>query len=195
MRLEALTGLLLLAVAGCGKASQPGAPAAAPEVAAVQVIQDYSAGLAAVRAPGPEMKLAVVQDAQLPGEAVLQVEYPAPAASGDMAARDVRCDAQQSNWSSARAVEFRVKPEHDVKISISFFDRNLVAYTTWRELRGGAWQPVRVAFDEIQPNPYFQRPDAKQGQPIDVSEVKGMAFSPQSPEPGRLLVSKLVLAN
>lgn len=77
---------------------------------------------------------------------------------------------------------------------MSFFDRNRVVYTTWVDLHGGVWQPVRVVFADLRPNPYFQPPDAETGAPIDVSEIKGIAFAPHSQASGQLLVTKIVLA-
>jgi hypothetical protein len=106
----------------------------------------------------------------------------------------VWCDADLQDWSSWRAIAFRIKPDHDVKLSVSFLDRNRVAYTTWVELAGGAWQPVRIPFDQIRPNPYFQPPDAKTGAPVDLSEVKAVAFAPHDETAGRLSVTKLVLS-
>jgi hypothetical protein len=168
-------------------------PASGPEASkenAVLVIQDYKAGLSGVHSANPEVKLSLGQDPELSGQPALVVEYPAP--TDDPAGRDVWCDAEHRDWSKARAVAFRIKPEHSVKLSVSFFDRNRVAYTTWVELQGGVWQPVRVAFDQIRPNPYFQRPDAKTGAPIDVSEVNGVAFAPHDQSPGRLLIGRFV---
>jgi len=69
-----------------------------------------------------------------------------------------------------------------------------VVYTKWTELQGDVWQTVRVAFEDLRPNPYFQPPDAQAGAPIDVSEVKGVAFAPQDPKSGRLSVSKLIVS-
>jgi hypothetical protein len=64
-------------------------------------------------------------------------------------------------------------------------------YTTWTELAGGVWQPVTIPFDQLRPNPYFQPPNAKTGAPLDVSEVKAVAFAPHDPMPGRLSIGKL----
>ena len=66
-----------------------------------------------------------------------------------------------------------------MRISVSFVDRNRVAYTSWSELRAGEWQPVRIDFAQLKPNPYFQPPGAKSGTPLDVSEVKAIGFAPQ----------------
>lgn len=77
---------------------------------------------------------------------------------------------------------------------MSFLDRNRVAYTTWTELKGGVWQAVGIPFDEMRPNPYFQPPDAKTGAPIDVSEVKSIAFAPQDRTAGRFTISRFVLS-
>ena len=78
-------------------------------------------------------------------------------------------------------------------MSVSFFDRNHVVYTAWVDLQGGVWQPVRVAFDDVRPNPYFQPPDAKAGAPLDVSDVKGIALAPQSGGSGQLALSAFVV--
>jgi hypothetical protein len=37
------------------------------------------------------------------------------------------------------------------ELSVSFLDRNHVAYTTWIDLTGGVWQTVRLPFDQMQP--------------------------------------------
>lgn len=155
------------------------------------LIHDYVDGLAGVRAVNPDVRLSVGRDAALPNERLLVVEYPAP--TNDPAGRDVRCAAQNQDWSGGRAIAFQIKPDRATRLSVSFFDRNRVVYTAWRDLTGGEWQEVRIAFDEIRPNPYFQPPDAQKGAPIDVSDVKFIAFAPQDKTSGRLTISKFVV--
>jgi Carbohydrate binding domain (family 11) len=157
----------------------------------VVVIQAYKDGLSGVRTANPDVHLSVGRDPSVPDTPVLFVEYPPP--TKDPAGRDVRCDAEQQDWTAGRAIAFQVKPAHALRLSVSFLDRNRVAYTTWTELKGGVWQLVRIPFDEIRPNPYFQPPDAKTGGLIDVSEVKGIAFAPHDPSAGRLAISKFVV--
>jgi hypothetical protein len=123
---------------------------------------------------------------------VLIVEYPVP--TDDPAGRDVQCAAENQDWTAGHAISFQVKPSHSVRLSLSFFDRNRVAYTAWTDLTGGVWQLVRIPFDEIRPNPFFQPSDAKAGAPLDVSEVKGIAFAPHDRSSGRLLVGKFVVS-
>jgi hypothetical protein len=66
------------------------------------------------------------------------VEYPAP--TDDPAGRDVRCVAESQDWTGARAISFQIKPAHPLRFSLSFLDRNRVAYTAWTDLKGGvAW--------------------------------------------------------
>lgn len=129
------------------------------------VIHAYKDGLAGVRAANPGVKLSLGLDPALADEPVLVVDYPVP--TNDPAGRDVGLDADTRDWTVGRAIFFRIKPAHAIKLSVSFLDRNRVAYTMWTELQGGIWQPVRVSFDEIRPNPYFQLPDAKTGTRID----------------------------
>ena len=164
------------------------APAAEQSVV---VIQAYAAGLAQVHAANPDVKLSLGRDPDAHNEPVLLVTYPVP--TPDAAGRDVLCDAQSRDWSAGHAIAFRIKPDHAVKLSVSLLDRNRVAYTTWTELQGGVWQPVRIAFDDLRPNPYFQPPDAKNGAPIDVSQVNGIIFAPHDDTPGRLALSKFVV--
>jgi hypothetical protein len=64
----------------------------------------------------------------------------------------------------------------------------------WTELEGGVWQLVRIPFDEIRPNPFFQPPDAKTGVPIDVSEVKNIAFAPHDQTSRRLVIGRFVVS-
>jgi Carbohydrate binding domain (family 11) len=157
----------------------------------VIVIHSYRDGLSGVRATNPSVHLSVGRDPAMPDEPVLFVEY--PAATGEPAARDVQCDAQNQNWSAGRAIAFQIKAAHPMRLSVSFFDRNRVAYTTWTELQGDLWQQVRIPFDEIRPNPYFQRPDARTGAPLDVGDVKFIAFAPQDPASGRMAIGSFVV--
>jgi Carbohydrate binding domain (family 11) len=157
------------------------------------IVQAYGRGLSGVRAANPDVKLSLGRDPELPGEPVLFVDYPQP--TDDPAGRDVWCDAEQEDWTVGRAISFQIKPARPVKLSVSFFDRNHVLYTTWIELQGGGWQTVRIAFDEIHPNTYFQPRDAKTGAPIDLSETKGIAFAPHDPTSGHLTIAKFVLTD
>jgi Carbohydrate binding domain (family 11) len=176
-----------LIVAG---AAQPGDQSTRPknstEAPPVIVIQDYREGLAGVRAANTDVHLSIDRDPSIPGERILIVEYPAP--TGDPAGRDVQCVAITQDWTTGRAVSFRIKPDQAMRLSFSFFDRNRVVYTTWIDLRPGVWQSIRIPFDMMRPNPFFQPPDAKGGAPIDVSDVKGIAFAPQDNAPGRLAI-------
>src|SRR5262245_39340689 len=155
------------------------------------VIHAFNAGLDGVAAASAGVGLSIDRDSSI-GEPVLVVEYPAP--SGDPAARDIRCAAQNQDWSAGKAIEFRIKPDQALRLSLSFIDRNGVVYTAWRDLKGGEWQAVRIPFDEIRPNPYFQPPGAKTGSPIDVSLVRFIAFAPQDKMAGRLQISALFLS-
>ena len=155
------------------------------------IIQAYEDGVADIRTASPDVHVQVGSDPALPGERVLIVEYPPP--SGNPAERDVRCTASQSDWSGGSAIAFQAKPDRSLRLSVSFLDRNHVAYTAWRELKGGEWQQVRIPFDEIRPNPFFQPPDARTGMPVDVSELGFIAFAPQDKAAGRLTVGRFVV--
>jgi Carbohydrate binding domain (family 11) len=120
------------------------------------------------------------------------VEYPIPTA--DPAGRDVRCAAENRDWTGGRAISFQIRPAHAMRLSVSFVDRNLVAYTAWTDLKAGVSQLIRIPFDEIRPNPFFQPPGAKTGAPLDVSDVKGIAFAPQDPTSGRLAIGRFVVS-
>ncbi|MET0794375.1 MAG: carbohydrate binding domain-containing protein [Polyangiaceae bacterium] len=181
-------------VAACAN-SMPPSSAAEPHTTLekpVIVIQAYAQGISGVHAANPDVKVRIERDPAQTDEAVLLVEYPKP--TENPAGRDVWCDAEVRDWSTGSAISFQIKPAGPEKLSVSFFDRNRVVYTTWSVLEGGVWQPVRVEFAQLRPNPYFQPPDAKTGAPIDVSDIRGFAFAPHSQASGRLLVTKFVLA-
>jgi hypothetical protein len=158
----------------------------------VIVVQDYNDGLAGVRAANRYIHLTIDRDSSISDERVLLVEYPAP--TDDPAGRDVECVAENQDWTGGRAISFQIRPTHPMRLSLSFVDRNRVAYTAWAELKGGVWQLVRIPFAEIRPNPFFQPRDAKTGAPLDVSEVKGIAFAPHDQTSGRLAVGKFVVS-
>lgn len=173
-------------------AAQSTAPPMTADAKPVIVIQAYNDGLAGVRVGNPDIHLSLGRDPSVSEEHVLLVEYPVP--TKDPAGRDVQCAAEHQDWTSGRAIIFQIKPAHPVKLSLSFIDRNRVAYTAWRDLKGGVWQLVRIPFDEIRPNPFFQPPDAKTGAPLDVSQVKGIAFAPHDQTSGALAIGKFVVS-
>ena len=140
---------------------------------------------------GADVHLSIDTEATFSDGPVLTVVYPQP--GSDPAARDVRIDATQTDWTHGREILFRVKPEHAVRLSVSFLDRNHVVYTAYVDLKGGEWQPVRIALDSIKPNQFFQPPDAKTNAPMDVSDVKFIAFAPQDKTAGRLSIFRFVL--
>jgi hypothetical protein len=175
----------LLAAVGVVSASQP-----APSEPPVAVIQTYKDGLSKACTSNAAVRLTVDRDPAL-DQPVMLVEYPAP--TGDPAGRDVRCYAEEQNWTAGRAVAFQVKPGASMRISVSFLDRSGVVYTAWSDLQGGVWQTVRIPFADIRPNQYFQPPGAKTGAPLDVSDVKFIAFAPQDQASGRLAVGRFVV--
>src|SRR5262245_563325 len=154
------------------------------------VVHDYRNGVAGIRAGNPELKLRVDRDSAERAQ-VLVIDYPAP--TNDPAGRDVYLDAENRNWTAGRAILVRVKPSHPIRLSVSFLDRNLVAYTAYAQLRGSEWQSVSILFNEIRPNAYFQPPGAKQGGPLDVSAVSGIGVAPQDRESGQLAIGRIVV--
>ena len=157
----------------------------------VVVIRDFKDGRSDVCVSRPDVRLSLGRDDAFPTEPVLVVEYPAPAK--DPAGRDTRCAAQSHDWTAGRAIAFQIKPANALRLSVSFIDRNRVVYTAWTELKGGMWQVVRIPFEEIRPNPYFQPPDAKTGAPLDVSAVENIAFAPQDQTSGRFSIRSFVV--
>lgn len=161
-----------------------------PKLAPI-VVRSFDEAVGTVCRAHQTTKLSVARYGALPEGAVLIVEY--PAASGNPAARDIWCETERADWSAGHAIAFQVNAEHDMRLSVSFVDRNGVAYTSWAELSAHAWQRVRLPFDRIRPNPYFQPPDAKTGAPIDVSEVTRIGFAPQDPGAGVVSIGRFVV--
>jgi hypothetical protein len=187
--LVAFAWVVLSDVNSAHRQVQPVAGQSAPTP--VVIIQDYKDGLSGVRAPNPDVRLNLGRDPAVPDERVLLVDYTPP--TKDPAGRDVQCDAENQNWTAGRAISFRIKADHALRLSVSFIDRNRVVYTAWAELAGGTWQLIRIPFADIRPNPYFQPPGAKTGAPLDVSDVKFIAFAPQDKTSGRLAIGRFVV--
>jgi hypothetical protein len=182
---------LLVLLIALGEVGIAGSASAQNSSTQPLLIHAFENDLAGVRAANPDVHLTVGRDPSKPDEPVLFVEYPAP--TREPGGRDVQCDAESHDWTRGRAISFQVKPSHDMRLSISFFDRNHVVYTAWTDAKADVWQPVRIAFDEIRPNPYFQPPDARLGVAIDVSDVRFVAFAPQDRTSGRLAIGKFVV--
>jgi hypothetical protein len=192
---RSLRSVLLFGVLGAlgSAAVEKSGTTGTAEEEGVIVIQSFERGVSAAHSANPDVKLRVDRDATLSGEWILSVDYPAP--TGNPAGRDVWCDADNPDWTSGRAIAFQAKSEHPMRLSMSFLDRNRVAYTTWIDLAGDAWQSVRVSFDAIRPNPFFQPPGANKDAPIDVSEVTRIGFGTQDPNAGRFAISRLVVVD
>jgi hypothetical protein len=182
----------LIAVAAHPASAQATARPAVSETQPVIVIQGYSEGLAGVRAANPDVHLSIGRDPSIGEERILIVDYPAP--TSDPAGRDVQCAAVNQDWTAGRAIAFQIKPDHATRLSVSFIDRNRVVYTAWLDLQAGVWQSIRIPFDAMRANPFFQPPDAKRGAPIDVSDVKAIAFAPQDKTRGRLAIGSFVVS-
>lgn len=155
------------------------------------VIHAYKGDLAGVRAANPDVHLRVGRDPLRPDEPVLFVDYPEPTEAP--AGRDVQCDAESHDWSGGRAISFHIRPSHDMRLSVSFFDRNRVVYTAWTDLKGDVWQPISIPLADIRPNPYFQPPGARLDSAIDVSDVTFIAFAPQDRTSGQLRIGQFVV--
>lgn len=155
------------------------------------VVQSFSRGLSSIRAPSPSVRLSITQASAFPGGPLLVVEYPPP--GDDPAGRDVWCDAEHRDWKAGRELSLLVRSDHPLRLSVSFFDRNAVAYTSWSDLPGVRWNTVRIPLDRIRPNPFFQAPDADTRAPLDVSDVAGIGIAPQDRSGGRLLVGRIVV--
>jgi hypothetical protein len=164
-----------------------------PEEKSAIVIHAYKKDLVGIRTANPDVKLHVDRDPGLAAEPVLFVEY--PSATKDPAGRDVHLDTEKRDWTAARAIAFRIRPEHAIRFSVSFMDRNRVVYTAWTQVRAGVWQSVRILFADIRPNSFFQPLGARMGAPIDVGEVRSIGFAPQDTASGRLAISQFVLQN
>jgi hypothetical protein len=161
------------------------------EETSVIAIQTFERGLSAVRCTNRDVKLRLEHDPTLPGKAVLVVDY--PPRTEQPAGRDVWCDAENVDWTAARAITLQVRADQSIRLSVSFLDRNRIAYTSWADLPAGAWQTVRIPFESVRPNPYFQPPGADTSAPIDVSRVERIGFAPQSAAAGRLTIGQIVV--
>jgi hypothetical protein len=184
---------LLLACAGCGGAAAPTVTAPVEPARPPAIVRWFGVALEGIKTQDPELKLRVGHDVGLGDENVLFVDYPKSLA--EPAARDVWVEAEVTDWSRARALSFRIKPDLAVKLSVSFIDRNRVGYTSWIELTGEQWNDVQLTLDAFRPNPRLQPPDAKPGLPVDLTEVKAFGFAPEGGAPGRLALTSFRLTD
>jgi len=189
-----IVGLFILAVMmdGCANSNLSKTDREKSEQASL-AIQTYRAGMSAILSANSEVKLTIDRDPMLSNGLALFVEY--PAGTGNPAGRDVWLDVENENWTSGRAISFAIKPEHEMRLSVSFQDRNRVAYTSWQELKAAVWQTVRIPFDQLRPNPYFQPPGANVGAPLDVGEVHRIGFAPQEQAAGRMAIGKFIVTD
>ncbi len=118
-----------------------------------RVIQNCELGLDGVKM-GPMLKAGL--EPSTPGTGhTLAVNYEATSDVGPL--RDVWSTPRSRNWSSAKAIRFRIRPGNTMELSVSFIDKNGLGFTQRTgPLKTAEWQTVMLSFDKFWFNRYAQ---------------------------------------
>jgi hypothetical protein len=183
---------------GIGYRKPNAAPAPVPtaaRVATLGVVQDYEPG-APPSKPAEATAVSRVNVTLAAGDPsgnALAVDYGCSGAE-QRALLDVWSLPRTSDWSKARALSFRIKPEGALVLSVSFLDGNHAGYTQKTQpLTAGSWQTVTLPFDKFWLNPFGPQGDTP-GAPQDLSRVGSFGFAPDGCGNGRFLIDDFSLS-
>jgi len=182
-------------VAPAGPASIAAATASAA-AAPDAVVQDYEPGAPASKPSEATAvsRLSLTLAAGEPGGNALAVDYGC-SASDQRALLDVWSEPRSSDWSKARALSLRVKPDAPISLSVSFIDGNHAWYSQRTpQLVVGVWQTVSLPFDKFQVSPFGPQGD-KPALPPDRRAVAAFGFAPDGCSNGHFLVDDFKLSN
>jgi len=184
------------------KTVAPGAPAsiaaatASAAAAPDAVVQDYEPGAPASKPSEATAvsRLSLTLAAGDPSGNALAVDYGCSAAE-QSALLDVWSEPRTSDWSKARALSLRIKPDAAISLSVSFMDGNHAGYIQRTpRLVAGVWQTVSLPFEKFQLNSFGLQGD-KRGLPQDRSAVAAFGFAPDGCSNGHFLVDDFTLSN
>lgn len=170
------------------------APKASAPPTPVAVVQDYEPG-APVSKPSEASatsRVTVTLAAGDPKGNALSVDYGCSGVE-QRALLDVWSQPRTSDWSKARSLSLRIKPDAAFSLSVSFIDGNHAGYTQQTPpLVAGVWQTVNLPFDKFSLNPFGPQGD-KLGQLPELSQVGAFGFAPAGCSNGHFLVDDFTL--
>jgi len=168
-------------------------PPAKPNPGAI--VQDYEPGAPTSKPSEASAvsRLSVTLAAGDPTGNALSVDYGC-SGTEQAALLDVWSQPRTSDWSNARSLTLRIKPDAAMSLSVSFMDGNHAGYTQkTAPLVAGTWQTVTLPFDEFWFNPHGPAGD-KPGAPLDLSKVEAFGFAPQGCSNGHFLIDDFALS-
>ena len=174
------------------KATATVSPAKAPDA----IVQDYEPGAPPSKPSEatPVSRLSLTLAAGDPSGNALAVDYGC-SATEQRALLDVWSEPRTSDWSKARALSLRIKPDAAISLNVSFTDGNHAGYTQRTpQLVAGVWQTVSLPFDQFRLNPLGPQGD-QVGLPQDRSAVAAFGFAPDGCSNGHFLVDDFTLSN
>lgn len=93
--------------------------------------------------------------------------------------------------SAAGSLVFSAKASPPGEIQIALHDKYNVQYVANVAIPSDRWSDVSVPLSAFQKNPYYQPPDAKQGNPMDLSETKNLNIAPATPGKGTFWIGPI----
>jgi hypothetical protein len=173
-----------------------GAPTAGAAAPPRDVVQDYEPGAPASKASQPSAvsRLSITLAAGDAGGNALSVDYGC-SGTEQRALLDVWSEPHALDWSKARALSFRIKPDAAISLTVSFMDANHAGYTQRTPpLVAGVWQDVQLPFERFWLNPFGPQGDTP-GKPVDRSQVAAFGFAPYGCTNGHFLIDDFRLSN
>jgi hypothetical protein len=168
--------------------SRIAASASAPGVAAAIVVEDYERGMEELKS-GPLAHPSLTDDPESGGH-ILTVSF--DATHEEAASRDTWSVPRVRDWSRARALRLRVRPERAIALSVSFIDGNGLGFTQRSAvLEASKWQVVTLAVADFWFNHYAQ-PD-KSAAPPELHAVRAYGFAPITTDAGVLAIDDIAL--
>jgi hypothetical protein len=85
------------------------------------------------------------------------------------------------DWTGAKRLTCKVYSSEPIYIDFGFNDANQNAYVAhFPQTKGKGWETLTLPFEKFDLNEYYQPPEAKKDQPLDLSHIETFNIAPQA---------------
>jgi hypothetical protein len=130
-----------------------------------------------------------VDDGPKPGQRSLLIEYDLKP-GGFVSAWHT---TERLNLAKADGLRFMAKADPPATVQLSMTDANEVSYIVVFQVPSKDWTEIRVPLAALDKNPNYQKPEARQGNPVDWSRTTSMGFDSRTDGHGKFWIGPVYI--
>jgi hypothetical protein len=100
---------------------------------------------------------------------------------------------ERLNLSKADGLRFMAKADPPGTVQMSMTDANEVSYIAVFQVPSKEWTEIKVPLAALDKNPNYQKPEAKQGNPVDWSRTTSMNFDARTDGQGKIWIGPVYI--